>query len=312
MAPATVGAIVETIARHWTISAGVEVTLEVNPTSAEAGRFRGFRDAGINRLSIGVQALDDASLRFLGRGHSADEARAAVSLADGLFSRFSFDLVTARPGQTLAAWDIELAQAIAIAGDHVSIYQLTIEPGTAFCRNGVAAAGEHVAADIFDLTQDRLASAGLPAYEISNHARPRGACRHNVAIWQGADYLGIGPGAHGRLTLETGVTVATRNIRAPEKWLDAVADRGSGHAEQEPLAAETRREELLIVGLRLTEGILRRRFRRLSGRDVTDGLDGEALDQLIDGGFLVLDGERLRATTSGRRCLNAVLGRLLA
>lgn len=312
MAPATVAAILECIARHWRFAPDAEVTLEANPTTAEAGRFRDLRAAGVERLSIGVQALDDAALRFLGRGHSADEARIAVALAARLFARFSFDLITARPGQTAAAWDGELAEAIALSGDHLSVYQLTIEPGTAFWREGVAAAGEDFAADVYELTQQRLDAAGLPAYEISNHARDGGECRHNVAVWRGADYLGVGPGAHGRVTSAVGVTSALRNLRAPENWLDAVEIRGDGLAERLPVFAEARREELLMVGLRLTEGIERRRFRRLTGLDVTDAVDREALAALAAGGFLTLEAERLRATAAGRQCLNAVLARLLA
>jgi putative oxygen-independent coproporphyrinogen III oxidase len=312
MAGATVAAILDAVAGHWPVADDVEVTLEANPTTAEAGHFRDFRRAGVGRLSIGVQALDDASLGVLGRGHSAAEARAAVALAARIFPRVSFDLIYARPGQTLAAWEAELAAAVAMAGDHLSVYQLTIEAGTAFARAGRAAADEDTAADLWELTQDRLDAAGLPAYEISNHARPGGACRHNLAIWRGGDYLGIGPGAHGRLTAADGVTFAMSDERSPEAWLAAVENGGTGRAERLALSAAARGEELLLTGLRLTEGVARQRFRRLTGRDVKDAVDHDALRTLIDAGFLTLDAARLRATVAGRRCLDAVLARLLA
>ncbi len=312
MAPSSVGAILDAIAGHWPLASDAEVTLEANPTTVEVGRFRELSAAGVNRLSIGLQALDDGALRVLGRAHSVAEARRAVALAGRVFKRFSFDLITARPGQTAAAWDAELTAALALAGDHLSVYELTIEPGTAFWRDGVAAADEDRAAALFEVTQDRLAAAGLPAYEVSNHARPGEACRHNLAIWRGGDYLGVGAGAHGRLTGSNGVTVALCNQRAPEKWLAAVARRGSGCSERQPLTAAARSAELLLIGLRLTEGIERRRFRRLTGQDVTAAVDGAALSTLTADGFVELTEARLRATAAGRRCLDAVLARLLA
>ncbi len=312
MAPSSVSALLDAIAGHWTIASDAEVTLEANPTTVERGRFRELAAAGVNRVSIGVQALDDGALHALGRAHSADEARRAVALAARVFPRFSFDLITARPGQTAADWGAELTAALALAGDHLSVYELTIEPGTAFWRDGIAPADEDRAAALFEITQDRMAAAGLPAYEVSNHARPGGACRHNLAIWRGGDYLGIGAGAHGRLTGSDGVTVALCNRRLPETWLAAVEERGSGRAERQPLAAAARCAELLLMGMRLTDGIDRRRFRRLTGRDVTDAVDGAALMTLAADGFIELTEARLRATAAGRRCLDAVLVRLLA
>lgn len=312
MDPATAGAILDAIAGIWTLTSDVEVTLEANPTSAEAQRFAGFRAAGVNRLSIGVQALDDDSLRVLGREHSAAEAREAIALANRTFPRHSFDLIYARPGQDAAAWRDELRAALTLAGDHLAVYQLTVEPGTAFHRQGVAAAGEGLATEMFEDTQVLLADAGLPAYEISNHARPGGACRHNLAVWRGADYLGIGPGAHGRLSRE-GVTEATRQIKAPEKWLAAVEARGWGLAERVRLAAAERIEELLMIGLRLGEGIDRQRFLTLTGGiDVAAVCDPAALAQLQAAGFVTLDRWRLAATGAGRQRLNAVLSALLA
>ncbi len=311
MDPATTGAILDAIAGIWTLADDVEVTLEANPTSAEARRFVGFRAAGVNRLSIGVQALDDDSLRFLGREHSADEARDAVILASRSFPRYSFDLIYARPGQDAAAWCDELRAALTLAGDHLAVYQLTIEPGTTFHRQGLAAVGEGLATRMFEETQVLLADAGLPAYEISNHARPGGACRHNLAVWRGADYLGIGPGAHGRLSREC-VTEATRQFKAPEKWLAAVEARGWGLAERVRLTAAERIEELLMIGLRLGEGIDRQRFLALTnGVDVTDAVNFAALAQMEEAGFVTLDRRRLAATAAGRQRLNAVLSALL-
>lgn len=311
MAPSTVGSVLDAISRLWPVADDVEVTLEANPTSAEAARFAGFRAAGVNRLSLGVQALDDASLHWLGRGHSADEARAAVALAGRIFPRSSFDLIYARPGQTVVDWRGELDMALDFARGHLSVYQLTIEPGTKFHRDRVSAADEDIGADLFELTRERLAAAGLPAYEISNHARPGDACRHNFTIWQGSDYLGIGPGAHGRLTTN-GATEAIRALHAPEKWLQAVEARGNGIADRRRLAADERAEELLLSGLRLAEGIDRHRFRAITGTDVIATVDAGQLALLVEAGFLALDATHLRATEPGQMRLNAVLGALLA
>jgi putative oxygen-independent coproporphyrinogen III oxidase len=311
MRPETTAAILDHVASRWPLAADLEVTLEANPSTAEAARFRGFREAGVDRLSIGVQALDDDALRFLGRGHSVAEARAAVDLAAVIFPRFSFDLIWGWPGHELAAWRRQLGEGLAMAGDHLSAYQLTIEPGTAFWREGVPAAGEDTGVALYEITQEVLAGAGLAAYEISNHARPAGECRHNLAIWRGTDYLGIGPGAHGRLSCDGGMD-ATRAIRAPEKWLAKVEARGHGLAERVPLAPSERREELLLLGLRLTRGLERDRFRALAGVEPEDAVDRMALARLVDGGFIAADAAGLRATSTGRLRLNAVLAQLLA
>ena len=227
MAPATVAAILERAGSHWPAADGLEVTIEANPGAAETGRLADFRAAGVNRVSIGVQSFDDDALRFLGRVHDADAARAAIERAAALFPRYSFDLIYARPGQSVAAWTAELAGALSLAGEHLSLYQLTIEPGTAFharARRGEAlAAKEEPAAALFEATQEMLDAAGLPAYEISNHARPGGECRHNLTYWRYGDYAGVGPGAHGRLTVD-GARIATQRIRAPEAWLAAEWD----------------------------------------------------------------------------------------
>ena len=261
-----------------------------------------------------MQALDDRALRFLGRGHDAAEALAAIELARRHFRRFSFDLIYARPGQTLAAWLAELERALALAGDHLSLYQLTIEPGTAFAtafqRGDFALPDDDLAGALYEETQARLEAAGFPAYEISNHARPGGESRHNLAYWRYQDYPGIGPGAHGRLTLGS-TRFATRRHRAPETWLAAV-ERG-GHGLQERIAIDPaeQRRELLMMGLRLAEGVAGARSRAETGTASETALDSARLADLSEGGFDDLDGESLRATAAGRQRLNAVLAALL-
>ncbi len=314
MAPATAAALIERAAQHWPVSRDLEITLEANPTSVEASRFAELRAAGVNRVSLGVQALDDASLKFLGRGHNAGEARAAVKLAARLFDRFSFDLIYARPGQTLEAWREELAAALAMAGDHLSLYQLTIEQGTAFAtafaRGDFRLPDDETQGALYETTQETLAAAGLPAYEISNHARPGQECRHNLVYWRYQDYLGIGPGAHGRLTLGDEKR-ALKNFRAPETWLNAVDRAGHGVEESLPLSAEERRDEMLMMGLRLGEGVTRDAFRAEMSGDFEGALDAARLASLRAAGFLALDETGLRATDAGRQRLNAVLGALL-
>jgi oxygen-independent coproporphyrinogen-3 oxidase len=306
MAPATVGALLDRAAARWRLAGDVEITLEANPTSVEAGKFAGFRAAGVNRVSLGVQALDDAALAALGRRHDAAEAVRAVELAARNFPRWSFDLIYARPGQTAAQWEGELDRALGLVGDHLSLYQLTIEPGTAFAtahaRGELVLPDEDDAAALYELTQAKLEAAGMPAYEVSNHARPGGACRHNLVYWRHRDYVGIGPGAHGRLTRD-GTTVATRQLRAPETWLDAVSRAGHGTQERVALSPRQSAEEALMMGLRLDEGVPR----HVAGAVV----DERRARDLVEGGFLHDDPERLRVTPSGRQRLNAVLGALL-
>jgi putative oxygen-independent coproporphyrinogen III oxidase len=315
MAPETVAALIERLSLRWTFDEDVEITLEANPTSVEAERFAGFRAAGVNRVSLGVQALDDRALRFLGRGHDAGQARGAVALAARHFPRFSFDLIYARPAQTVEAWRAELGEALALAGDHLSVYQLTIERGTAFApahaRGDFVLPDEETQGALYEATQEMLTAAGLAAYEISNHARTGSECRHNLVYWRYGDYLGLGPGAHGRLTLE-GEKRATRNRRTPEAWLEAVENSGTGLEEETVLGREERRDEILMMGLRLGEGVPRARFWREIGNDVESALDPGRLAKLIEGGFLVLDDQALRATEAGRQRLNAVLAALLA
>jgi oxygen-independent coproporphyrinogen-3 oxidase len=315
MAPATTAALIERIAERWTVAEDVEITLEANPGTIDAERFRDFRAAGINRLSMGLQALDDTSLRFLGRRHTVAQALAAVELARAAFPRISFDLIYARPGQTAETWRTELLRAVALAADHLSVYQLTIEPGTAFhpahARGDFVLPDEDEAARMFDLTQAVTAAHGLPAYEISNHALPGAECRHNQLYWQGGDYLGVGPGAHGRLTDRSGRFWAIRQFRAPERWLSLVAQHGHGTEETLQLSAEQRRDELVMMGLRLTEGVSATDFALRAGQSLDHALNRSGLDTMIGEGFVEWAGDHLRATPKGRLVLNAVIAKLL-
>lgn len=315
MDPATVAGVLDRIALRWTVPADVEVTLEANPGSVEAGRFAGYRAAGVNRVSLGVQALDDGALRFLGRRHDVGEALAALAVAQRIFDRRSFDLIYARPGQTVAGWQAELRRALALAGDHLSVYQLTIEQGTRFAtlhaRGDLALPGEDTQAALYETTQAVLEAAGLPAYEISNHARPGGESRHNLAYWRYQDYVGIGPGAHGRLALGDGKH-ATRQKKSPEAWLAAVAATGDGTEEETALASDERLSELLMMGLRLAEGVPLARIAAETGRPLDAWIAPERVDRLVRGGFLQRDARRIGATPAGRQRLDAVLSALLA
>jgi putative oxygen-independent coproporphyrinogen III oxidase len=310
MAPSTVAAVIERAATHFRLAEDVEITLEANPTSVEAKRLADFRAAGVNRVSLGVQALDDEALRALGREHGAREALHAVSLAARLFPRFSFDLIYARPGQTLADWDAELRRALDHADGHLSVYQLTIEPGTRFhtlhAQGILRLPPEELQADLYELTQARLAAAGLPAYEISNHARPGQTCRHNLVYWRAGDFVGIGPGAHGRLTID-GRRVATRTERMPRAWLDRVELDGHAEISRERLSPADQVIELLLMGLRLTEGVSVQRLRRIGGEDFESTLDMAAVRRLMADGFLEKSEDRLATTAAGRQRLNAVL-----
>jgi len=315
MDTATVAAIVDRAAARWTLVPDAEITLEANPTSVEAGRLAGYRAAGVNRISLGVQALDDAALRFLGRAHSASEALSAIAAARRLFDRFSFDLIYGRPGQTPHAWRSELARALDLAGDHLSLYQLTLEPRTAFFRR--AQAGETLILDeddtaaLYEITQAMMDDAGLPAYEISNHARAGYECRHNLAYWRYDDYIGVGPGAHGRITVG-GDKIATQRIRSPEGWLDAL-DRGAEIlAERSVLDRREQTTEAIMMGLRLAEGVPLSRLRGIGGAAVEGMIDPRRVRDLVEEGFLDPSPDLLRATAAGRERLDAVLGHLLA
>ncbi|HEV3183850.1 MAG TPA: radical SAM family heme chaperone HemW [Xanthobacteraceae bacterium] len=312
MQPATVGAVLDAIARHWTLARNVEVTLEANPTSVEATRFRGYRAAGVNRVSLGVQALDDRALGALGRLHSAEEALAAVAIARAAFPRYSFDLIYARPEQTVAAWREELARAIGEAADHLSLYQLTIEPDTPFAT--LNAAGKLAIPDddtgraLYDATQEVCAARGLPAYEISNHARPGGECRHNLVYWRYGEYAGVGPGAHGRIDVD-GRRRATATEKNPERWLALVEARGHGLVDDDTLTRAEQADELLLMGLRLAEGIALERYADRAGKP----LDPDRIADLVRGGFVATtpDG-RLRVTPAGFPLLDAVVADLAA
>jgi putative oxygen-independent coproporphyrinogen III oxidase len=312
MKPQTVGAILDAIAKHWRVANDVEISLEANPTSVEATRFRGYRAAGVNRVSLGVQALDDASLKALGRLHTAQEALDAVAIARGAFERYSFDLIYARPDQTPQLWTQELKHAISEAAEHLSLYQLTIEPDTPFF--GLHAAGklktpnEATARALYDVTQEICEQHGLPSYEISNHARPGAECKHNLVYWRGDEYAGVGPGAHGRLDIQ-GVRHAIVTDRRPEAWLMRVEETGNGILENDLLNSEERADEFLLMGLRLVEGIDPQRYAALAGRE----LDPARISLLREQGVITVEHNgRLRVTQSGFPLLDAVVADLAA
>ncbi|WP_422032622.1 radical SAM family heme chaperone HemW [Reyranella sp.] len=315
MEPETVAAVIARTRELWDSAPEIEITLEANPTSVEASRFAALAEAGVNRVSLGVQALDPASLKFLGREHSTDEALDALATARRHFARHSFDLIYARPGQTPEGWAEELERALALAGEHLSLYQLTIERGTRFftdhARGTFVLPDEEASAAMFEHTQARLEQAGLPAYEISNHARPGAACRHNLIYWRYQDYVGIGPGAHGRFAV--GATKkATRRSSGPEAWLEAVERVGHGTAETSTVEGRDLVEEALMMGLRLADGIDRATFASVTGTDPVEALEPARLEPLVRAGFLDVDATHLRATSEGRQRLNALLERLVA
>jgi putative oxygen-independent coproporphyrinogen III oxidase len=312
MQPASVQAILDAIGKHWTVAPDAEVSLEANPTSVEATRFRGYRAAGVNRVSLGVQALDDAALKELGRLHTVQEALDAVGVARSIFGRYSFDLIYARPRQTLDAWAAELKRAIEEAAEHLSLYQLTIEPDTPFST--LHKAGKLVipdddsARDLYDLTQLTCADAGLPAYEVSNHARPGAECRHNLVYWRGHEYAGVGPGAHGRLNID-GRRYATETEKRPESWLMRVEAAGTGLIVDDKLTSGETADEFLLMGLRLAEGIDPERYTALAGR----ALDPKRISILRDEGAIeTTQAGRLRVTQSGFPILDAVVADLAA
>jgi len=317
MQPATVAAILDAIARHWKVAPDAEVTLEANPTSVEATRFRGYRTAGINRVSLGVQALDDRALAELGRLHSAREAIDAVHIARSVFERYSFDLIYARPQQTPQDWASELTRALAEAGEHLSLYQLTIEAETPFAA--LHAAGklkvpnDDIARALYDTTQDVCAAHGLPAYEISNHARPGAECRHNLVYWRAHEYAGVGPGAHGRLNIGrldiAGDRHATATEKRPEAWLMRVESSGHGLVTDDLLTREEMADEFLLMGLRLAEGIDPSRYAVLAGRS----LDADRIAVLRENGLVESTAAgRLRVSMPGFPLLDAVVADLAA
>lgn len=312
MEPETVDAVLRAARTAWGFANDIEITLEANPTSVERGRFQGFAEAGVNRLSMGIQALNDPDLRALGRMHSVAEARAAFDVARACFDRVSFDLIYARQGQTRNAWRAELTDALSMAVDHLSLYQLTIEPGTAFGAR--AAAGklrglpdDDLAADMYLETQDICEAAGMAGYETSNHARPGLESRHNLVYWRQGDWAAVGPGAHGRITLPDG-RYATEAHRAPGTWLEAVERQGTGESLRELVPLDEQATEYLLMSLRLTEGLDLARHARLAGTP----LDKGAISRLADLGMVERADGRLRTTRQGRPLLNAILRELAA
>ncbi|MCB9989482.1 MAG: coproporphyrinogen III oxidase [Rhodospirillales bacterium] len=314
MQPETTAHIIETIRRLWPVNDDVEITLEANPSSVEAGKFKGFRQAGVNRVSLGVQSFDDEALKFLGRRHDVGEARAALDIAADTFARYSFDLIYARPQQNVRDWQQELETALQYAGGHLSLYQLTIEQGTPFYqmynRGEFSIPAEETAGDLYETTQSVLNIAGLPAYEISNHARAGQESRHNLVYWRYQDYVGVGPGAHGRLTID-GVKQATRTHRAPEEWLRRVDKDGHGGHPFETLDAQARVSEALLMGMRLSEGVPFSRIEDEGGEDWQAFVAPAKVKALQDEGLLTEDPDRLCATPAGFQRLNGILRYLL-
>ena len=314
MLPETVGKVLSKIATLWTMEENAEITLEANPTSVEADRFRGYRAAGVNRLSLGVQSLDDAELKFLGRLHSAEEALRAIALARETFPRLSFDLIYARPGQTALKWEKELRAALAHAADHLSLYQLTIEPETAFARlyekGAFALPEDEEAADMYALTGEVCAEAGLSAYEVSNYAAPGAESRHNLVYWRYGDYVGVGPGAHGRIGMggQGAPRLATCARRMPGDWIESVERDGHGLEGREEISSSEQGDEMMLMGLRLAEGVSLARYARLTGSEIS----AARIEALAADNLLAVEDGILRATPEGRMLLDAVLARLLA
>ena len=310
MEPATAAALIDATAGHWRMADDVEITLEANPSSVEAARFADLAAAGVNRVSLGLQALDNRALAFLGRAHDVAEGLGALETAQARFARVNFDLIYARPGQSEVEWRAELTRALGFGTGHLSLYQLTIEPGTRFAA--LAAKGElpevdaDEAATLFEMTAEITAQAGLPRYEISNHARPGERSRHNLAYWRYRDYLGIGPGAHGRR-----LGLASVRRRKPENWLGRVDANGHGIESEEALAAETRAAEAMLMGLRLDEGVDLARVARETGLAVEAIVDDAAVARLAAIGLVVREGERLRVTEAGMLLLDRILAEVV-
>ncbi|WP_417795160.1 radical SAM family heme chaperone HemW [Terasakiella pusilla] len=302
----TVEAILDRAQALWGFTDGVEITLEANPTTVESHTFRDFRQAGVNRLSIGIQSLEEEVLKFLGRAHNMSEARTALELAAKSFDRYSFDLIYARPDQTLAGWEAELREALTLSAGHLSLYQLTIEPGTDFHKRGIAPIDEDLGADMYDLTQEIMEEAGLPAYEISNHAKPGQESRHNLVYWQGDEYIGLGPGAHSRFQNQ-----AIHQIYKPDLWLKAIAEKQSGEQKRRALKTDERIIELILMGMRLREGMSASHFAALTGKTLLDSLDPQGLADMLEMGFVEWADDHLRPTEEGRKCLNGVLEKLV-
>ena len=302
MDPETTAALIEAAKISWPNTDSLEISLEANPTSVDAFKLKDFAAAGVNRLSLGVQSLSDKSLKFLGREHSVKDAVKAIDLASTYFKRYSFDLIYGLPKQSTKMWEHELARAICLAKDHLSLYQLSIEPGTQFFADGVHEASSETGAILYELTDDLTSQAGLNRYEISNYASPGEECQHNVSIWRGSDYLGLGPGAHGRISTNKD-TDAIYQIYNPERWLKKVESKGHATAKQTRLTEIERAEEMIMTGLRLSEGIELQKFKKF--------LNNKALTQLEKDGFLIRRGGTLTTTDRGQLCLNSVIYGLL-
>jgi oxygen-independent coproporphyrinogen-3 oxidase len=311
MPPTTVAAIIDAATTHWPALPDIEITLEANPSSVEAARFAGFAAAGVNRLSLGLQALDDADLKLLGRPHDLAQGLAALAVAQKHFARVSFDLIYDRPGMTLDSWTAELGRALGFGTDHLSLYQLTLEPGTRFtalhAKGQLTMPNADTSADLFELTRAMTATAGIPAYEVSNHARPGSESRHNITYWTYGDYAGIGPGAHGRRQ-----GVATERLKKPETWLAAVQAQGHGMASEVALTADERATEALVMGLRLGDGIDAALFHARTGRALADVLRADRVARIVAQGLLEHDSQGLRLTLAGQPFVDAVLKEIAA
>ena len=311
MPPTTVAAIIDAATTHWPALPDIEITLEANPSSVEAARFAGFAAAGVNRLSLGLQALNDADLKLLGRPHDLAQGLAALAVAQKHFARVSFDLIYDRPGMTLDSWTAELGRALGFGTDHLSLYQLTLEPGTRFialhAKGQLTMPDADTSADLFELTRAMTATAGIPAYEVSNHARPGSESRHNITYWTYGDYAGIGPGAHGRRQ-----GVATERLKKPETWLAAVQAQGHGMASEVALTADERATEALVMGLRLGDGIDAALFHARTGRALPDVLRADRVARIVAQGLLEHDSQGLRLTLAGQPFVDAVLKEIAA
>tara|TARA_B100001540_G_C15794811_1_gene637147 strand:- start:291 stop:1445 length:1155 start_codon:yes stop_codon:yes gene_type:complete len=310
MDPEALKGILAKISRTWTLESETEITLEANPTSIEIGKFRDFKSLGVNRVSLGIQSLNDSALTFLGRNHSASEGIRAIKIASKTFSNFSFDLIYARPRQSVNKWKRELKEGLELGANHLSLYQLSIEPGTEFYRRKINVPDSDAAANYYKTTQEIMENRGMPAYEISNHSIPGSECKHNLLYWEGHDYVGLGPGAHSRLQFG-GKIYAIYQIHDPKKWVNSVSKRGHGTAKNKIISLHARGEELIMLGLRTPKGIKISRLERQTNKQIGDFFNPIEFNNLIKNGFLQNSGGYIRATLSGRMCLNLVLRKLM-